>query len=89
MTSSLFEERLEALNSQMKREGRNIALILDNCPAHPHIELQHINLIFLPPNTTAKTAYGQWDNQKFEAQSSHIISKRVSRSVGNIYHVQF
>ena len=55
MTSSLFQKWLEALNSRLEQEGCNIDLILDNCPAHPHIELQHIKSIFLPPNTTAKT----------------------------------
>lgn len=37
-----------------------MALIVDNCPAHPHIEglsvsYSAIQLVFLPPNTTSKT----------------------------------
>ena len=40
----------------MKNEGRKIALVLDNCPAHPTIQgLTHVKLVFLPPNTTAKS----------------------------------
>ena len=36
-------------------EGRKITMIVDNCPAHPHVEgLQAVELIFLPPNTTSK-----------------------------------
>ena len=35
---------------------RKIALIIDNCTAHPHVEqLASIELIFLPPNTTSHT----------------------------------
>ena len=30
-------------------------MIVDNCPAHPHVEgLQAVDLIVLPPNTTSK-----------------------------------
>ena len=40
----------------MRKSNRNIALVLDNCTAHPKIkELMNIKLIFLPPNTTART----------------------------------
>ena len=39
----------------MIAEGRKIALIVDNCPAHPHVEgLEAVELVFLPPNTTSK-----------------------------------
>ena len=39
----------------MIAEGRKITMIVDNCPAHPHVEgLQAVELIFLPPNTTSK-----------------------------------
>ena len=33
-------------------KNRRIALILDNCGAHPNINLENIELIFLPPNVT-------------------------------------
>ena len=34
----------------------NVAFVIDNCPAHPHIDnLKAIKLYFLPPNTTSKT----------------------------------
>ena len=40
----------------MRKSNRNIALVLDNCTAHPKVEgLTNIKLIFLPPNTTART----------------------------------
>ena len=50
MTSILFDQWLRKFDSELNRK---IALILDNCPAHPHVEdLSNITLIFLPPNTT-------------------------------------
>ena len=40
----------------MQKEGRKIALVLDNCSSHPDIKgLTHVKLVFLPPNTTAMT----------------------------------
>lgn len=35
MTSALFEEWVGKLNQDMKRQNRNIALIVDNAPSHP------------------------------------------------------
>ena len=53
MTGQLFEEWLRQWDSQL---NRRVAVILDNCTAHPKLnDLQHIQLVFLPPNTTAIT----------------------------------
>ena len=42
------------VNKKFQAEGRKVALIIDNCPAHPVIEnLSHIKLDFLPPDTTS------------------------------------
>ena len=39
---------------KFQKENRKIALIIDNCPAHPTIaDLSNVKLIFLPPNTTS------------------------------------
>ena len=54
MTSALFKMWLDRLNNKMKAEGRNILLFLDRCTAHPDVELSHVKLRFLPPNTTAR-----------------------------------
>ncbi|XP_071497446.1 tigger transposable element-derived protein 4-like [Diadema antillarum] len=53
MTGALFEAWLRKLDGKM--EGRKIAMVIDNCPAHPHIKLDNIELVFLPPNTTSLT----------------------------------
>ena len=55
MDSVLFEEWIREMDSKSTKEKKNVALIIDNCPAHPTIDnLRPIELIFLPPNTTSK-----------------------------------
>ena len=54
MDGVLFEEWVRDLNKKFESEKRKVALIIDNCPAHPIIDnLSHIKLDFLPPNTTS------------------------------------
>ena len=54
MTGILFEEWVRKLDSSFRAQSRKVPLLIDNCPAHPEIKnLTHINLIFLPPNTTS------------------------------------
>ena len=49
MTSVLFEKWLRNLDFRMQKEGRKIALVLDNCSSHPDIKgLTHVKLVFLP-----------------------------------------
>lgn len=53
MMASVFSDWLINLDKRFSREKRKVVLIIDNCPAHPHIELKAIKLVFLPPNTTS------------------------------------
>ena len=54
MNSELFEEWVREQDEKFEIEGRKVALIIDNCLAHPVIEnLKSITLYFLPPNTTS------------------------------------
>ena len=54
MDSILFEEWVRDVNKKIQAQRKKIALIIDNCPAHPIIEnLSHVKLVFLPPNTTS------------------------------------
>ena len=47
MDSVLFEEWVRDINEDFQVEGRKVALIIDNCPAHPIIEnLSHAKLVF-------------------------------------------
>ena len=56
MNGEIFTQYVTKLDRRMKRDNRKIALIVDNCTAHPtDIQgLQAVKLFFLPPNTTAK-----------------------------------
>lgn len=54
MTSTIYESWLRKLDTKLCSQGRKIAMIVDNCPAHPEIaDLQAIEVIKLPPNATA------------------------------------
>ena len=56
MTSSIFETWVRKLDIKMKNNNRKIALVVDNCTAHAVMRgLTNVRLVFLPPNTTAKT----------------------------------
>ena len=56
MTAELFEEWVRQLDRKFSAANRKIALFIDNCTANPHVEqLNSIELIFLPPNTTSHT----------------------------------
>ena len=56
MTSTVFTQWVQKLDRKMHIEKRKIALIIDNCSAHPDIQgLEAVKLIFLPPNTTSIT----------------------------------
>ena len=56
MTAELFEEWVRQLDQKCSAANRTIDLIIDNCTAHPHAEqLNSIELIFLPSNTTSNT----------------------------------
>lgn len=56
MTSSIFEKWLQKLDKSFFRRNKKIAMVIDNCPAHPHVKnLKCIELVFLPPNTTSLT----------------------------------
>ena len=53
MDCVLFEEWMRDVNKKFQAEGRKVALIIFNCPAHPVIEnLSQAKLVFLPLNTT-------------------------------------
>ena len=55
MNSAVFEEWLQKWDAKLTSSKRKIALVLDNCTAHPRVQsLQSIELIFLPPNTTSE-----------------------------------
>ena len=53
MDSTLFENWVTRLDNQFEKENQKVALIIDNCKAHPDIGgLKAIDLFFLLPNST-------------------------------------
>ena len=53
MTVVILDQWLEAFNSRMKFENRNVLLVLDNAGGHSvQKEYSNVTLYFLPPNTT-------------------------------------
>ena len=53
MTSTVFEEWIRKWDEKQKRRECKIVLFVDNCSAHLHVSnLDCIELLFLPPNTT-------------------------------------
>ena len=54
MTSDIFQQWLDKLNSKMKREGCSILFFVDNCPVHPDVMYCNVKLVLLPLNTTSK-----------------------------------
>ena len=56
MDSEIFTDWVKQLDRTFHAKSRKVALIVDNCPAHPHVPgLVAIDLIFLPPNMTPIT----------------------------------
>ena len=55
MTGEIFASWVRKFDQKMHRQQRKVLLLVDNCPAHPRVtNLKATNLVFLPPNTTAK-----------------------------------
>ena len=54
MNSEIFEEWVCKLDRKFCADDRNIALFIDNCPAHPSISnLTNVQLVFLSSNKTS------------------------------------
>lgn len=54
MTAEIFTKWVRAWDRELTKKNKKILLLVDNCPAHPHIaDLKRITLVFLPPNTTS------------------------------------
>ena len=56
MDLKIFTDYVRRLDAKFNAEDRKVALIIDNCTAHPNVDnLKAIESVFLPPNTTSKT----------------------------------
>ena len=83
MDGALFEEWVRELDQKFASEGRSIALVIDKCPAHPHIEnLKSIKLLFLPPNTTSATQ--PMDQGVIRSLKSKYLKNMVQKVIRNL-----
>ena len=53
MTTDIFTAFLLNWNKKLALVKRKILLFLDNCSAHPNLNLSNITICFFPPNTTS------------------------------------
>ena len=83
MDGKLFEKWLRELVKKFAFEGRIVAFVIDNCPAHPHIDnLKAIKLYLLPPNTTSKTQpMDQGVIRSLKAKYRKNIVRKIIQSV--------
>ena len=83
MDSLLFEEWIKEVDKEMENEGRNIAMIIDNCPAHPDVDgLKAVELERLPPNTTSHAPpMDQGVIRSVKAKYRHLSVKRTIRTI--------
>ena len=92
MSGELFEDWVHALDRKFVVSKRKIAVIIDNCTAHPHVEyLKWVELIFLPPNTTSHTQPMDQGiirvlKAKYRSLAVHKLSVGEERADTNIFH---
>ena len=57
VNGEIFKWEMSRLSSFLKQKSPNtrFGLLLDNVPSHLNVDHPNLKLIFLPPNTTAKT----------------------------------
>ena len=83
MDGDLFTEWVKELDQKFIAQGREIALTVDDCSAHPVVGgLKAIELIFIPPNTTSKMQpMDQGVIRSLKAFYRHLIIKRFITSI--------
>ena len=77
MDSVLFEEWVRDINKKSQAEGRKVALIIDNCLAHPIIEnLSHAKLVFF---TTKYYIRESADGSRHNKMSQGPLQEKISK----------
>ena len=83
MDSILFEEWVLEVNRRFTKEGREIVLFVDNCPAHPSIDnLVSTELIFLSPNTTSK--FQSMDQGVIRSLKAHYKTMSIKKLIETV-----
>lgn len=82
MTGGIFSQWLEKINKIFAAKNRKIALILDNCAAHPSMNLENVKLYFLPPNTTS--VLQSWDQGIIKNLKHHYRKNILQKYLASI-----
>lgn len=83
MTRELFTEWLLSVDKKMKKEGRNILMIVDNCSAHiVNVRLTNVRLEYLPPNCTS--VLQPLDQGIIRSVKAHFRKRLVQRVLINL-----
>ena len=81
MSGELFEDWVHELDQKFAVSNKKIALIIDNCMAHPHVQkLKWVELIFLPLNTTSHTQRMDQDIiRALKAKYHSLVVRKLSQ----------
>ena len=83
MNGLLLEEWAWELNRKFSSEERSVALVIDDCLAHPNIEnLKSIKLFFLPPNTTSTIQ--PMDQSVIRSLKAKYLKNMVQNTIRNL-----
>lgn len=82
MTSEIFSKELREWDDELRRKKRKVLLLVDNCPAHPELNLEYIKLVFMPPNTSS--VLQPMDQGVIRSLKSHYRKILLSRMVNII-----
>ena len=54
MTFEIYQRWSQNFDSKMRRQNRQVLLLLDNVPSHPkNMNVTNVKLVFIPANTTS------------------------------------
>src|SRR5690625_3014005 len=90
MTSKIFNDWLNRINTLFRKKNKTILLIVDNCSSHTVIkELSNVTVKFLPPNTTSKTQpLDQGVIHSFKARYRSMITKDLICKIDTVKNAE-
>ena len=85
MSGDLFEEWMYELDKKFHQERWTVVMIIDNCPAHPHIEnLKVMSLVFLTKkNASITQPIDQGVTQSLKVKYCTILVRPIIASLDN------
>jgi hypothetical protein len=85
MNGELFTKWVERLDRRFRTRGKKIALVIDNAPSHPRVKTTNVEIVFLPPNTTAASQpmdQGIIKNLKERYKRQAVMKKLTAMDAG-------